>query len=269
MDEFIVVTTVTPALEAAFRGATVVALDIEGVDLGRNGVISVVQVATADACFILDVLGKDRSHPLVVWSGALLSDPNVCKVIHDCRMDADALFFAWGIALTNVHDTSVWHDAITRRENTNLNDMLEYNGLRSNVNRQKNVYSVNYRFWETRPLTASMKQWPAGDVQLLLKVQSKQMAHDGAISKQATAASTAFAMATRDLDTTYITVASGNIGSFIGHRGANIRAIQNRTGTLVYGYGAKSDHKFVVYYKTNDQLQKVQNAARTTSTQGW
>ena len=261
MDEFIVVTTVTPELEAAFLGVEIVALDIEGVDLGRNGVISVVQVATAKSCFILDVLGNRRSHPLVIWLGRLLSDPNVCKVIHDCRMDADALFFTWGIALTNVHDTSAWHDAIARRENANLNEMLEYNGFKSNVNRQKNVYQVNYRFWETRPLTASMKQWAAGDVQLLLKVQSKQMSNS-AVLKQATAASTAFAVATRDLETTYITIDSYNIGAFIGHRGANIRAIQNKTGTLVYGYGAKSDHKFVVYYKTNDQLQRVRSAAR-------
>ncbi len=42
MDGFIVLTTVTPELETALLGAKVVALDIEGGDLGRNGIFSVV-----------------------------------------------------------------------------------------------------------------------------------------------------------------------------------------------------------------------------------
>jgi ribonuclease D len=260
MDRFIVLTTVTPELEAAFLGAKVVSLDIEGVDLGRNGVISVVQLATADACFILDALGNDRSSPLVVWLASLLSDPTVCKVIHDCRMDADALFFIWGIDLTNVHDTAVWHAAITHQHDKNLNDVLLYNGLMSNVNRQKDVYTVNYRFWETRPLTADMKQWAAGDVQLLLKVQSKQVMNTS-ISTQATSSSTAFALFTRDLAVANITIPAQNIGSFIGRQGMNIRSMQNRTGTLVYRYGKHTDRVYIIYYKTHESLQRVRSAA--------
>ena len=36
----------SPELEAAFDGVEALALDIEGVDLGRNGKISLVQLAT-------------------------------------------------------------------------------------------------------------------------------------------------------------------------------------------------------------------------------
>ena len=68
MDRFIVPTTVTPKLVTAFLGAKVVTLDIEGVDLGRNGIISAVQLATADERFILDVLAGTKSSPLVASS---------------------------------------------------------------------------------------------------------------------------------------------------------------------------------------------------------
>lgn len=262
MSGFTVLTTVTPELETAFMGATIIALDIEGVDLGRTGVTSIVQLATADACFVLDVLGNTRSSPLVMWLATLLSDPSVCKVIHDCRMDSDALFFTWDIDLTNVHDTAVWHAAITCQHDKNLNDVLAWNGLKSNVHRDKDMYYTNYRFWETRPLTATMKQWAAGDVQLLLKVQLKQQeAANHGISTQAASASTAFAQLTRDLGFSYITIPSRNIGSFIGPRGQNIRSLQNRTGTLIYGYGDKSNRVFIVYHKTDDGLQKVRRAA--------
>ena len=46
------------ALTSAFADASLIALDAEGVDLSREGVISIVQLATRQQCFILDVLGK-------------------------------------------------------------------------------------------------------------------------------------------------------------------------------------------------------------------
>ena len=41
----------SPELEAAFAGVYAVALDIEGVDLGRTGKISLVQLATNNGYF--------------------------------------------------------------------------------------------------------------------------------------------------------------------------------------------------------------------------
>jgi ribonuclease D len=54
----------------AFEGATTVAFDIEGVDLGRTGQISLVQLASSPtSCFLIDLLNvnKDVSNPLVDW----------------------------------------------------------------------------------------------------------------------------------------------------------------------------------------------------------
>ncbi|CAD7976096.1 unnamed protein product [Amoebophrya sp. A25] len=70
----------------------VIALDAEGVDLGRLGRLSIVQLATSDGtCFILDVLDKKKDDLLACWLRDLLEDDGVEKIIHDCRMDSDAL----------------------------------------------------------------------------------------------------------------------------------------------------------------------------------
>ena len=37
------------------------------------------------------------------------SDETVEKIVHDCRMDSDALFHKLGITLTHVHDTQSWY----------------------------------------------------------------------------------------------------------------------------------------------------------------
>jgi hypothetical protein len=78
--------------------------------------------------------------PMVVWLRRILSDPLVTKVVHDCRMDSDVLFyrlvktvhclnrqlysissmcvfdlmiFEQSVELCNIHDTSCWDAVLT------------------------------------------------------------------------------------------------------------------------------------------------------------
>jgi exonuclease 3'-5' domain-containing protein 1 len=69
----------------------VLALDCEGVNLGRKGQITIVQVATEDHCCLFDVLNKGPSNDLVVFLRTLLEDENIIKIIHDVKCDSDAL----------------------------------------------------------------------------------------------------------------------------------------------------------------------------------
>ena len=171
-----VVTAYTDALAAAFRGEAVVVLDAEGVDLSRCGRISIVQIATPRECFLIDVLDKARDDPLVSWLRGILEDEGVTKIIHDCRMDSDALFHLLGIRLACVYDTTCWNTAITGSENQNLNTVLGNNGIKPNVMRDGNVYATNPAFWATRPLTPKMIEWAAGDVTSLFAVRDAQIA---------------------------------------------------------------------------------------------
>ena len=146
----------TSPLLAAFDDLTTVAVDVEGVDLGRDGCISLIQVATPNHCFLFDVLNKDPSDSVVIWLKFLLENADITKIIHDCRMDSDALFHILDITLTNVHDTSCFHHLITGVEDVSLNTLLQRNCLPVNVTRDGSVYADNHEFWKQRPLSPQM-----------------------------------------------------------------------------------------------------------------
>ena len=44
---------------------------------------------------------------MVELAKEVLEDGGVCKIVHDCKADSDALFHILGINLNNVHDTQV------------------------------------------------------------------------------------------------------------------------------------------------------------------
>jgi exonuclease 3'-5' domain-containing protein 1 len=77
---------------ACLSEATVLALDCEGVDLGRSGEVCIIQLSTENLCFIFDVHELTASCELVVALTTILEDENIIKIIHDCKMDSDALF---------------------------------------------------------------------------------------------------------------------------------------------------------------------------------
>ena len=145
-----VVTSFSSDLAAAFDGVDVIALDVEGVDLSRDGVISIVQISTPKQCFLLDMLGKPKDDPLVNWLRSVLESYSVLKIIHDCRMDSDALYHLLNIRLVNVHDTAVWHRVITGDADQGLNTVLTSNKLQPNVVRDSSVYRDHHDFWAKR-----------------------------------------------------------------------------------------------------------------------
>jgi ribonuclease D len=89
-------------LKSAFSNENSVVLDAEGVDLSREGAISIVQLATREHRFIFDVLDKNADDSLVAWLRGILEDETVTKIIHDCRMDSDALLHHLQIRLSKV-----------------------------------------------------------------------------------------------------------------------------------------------------------------------
>jgi hypothetical protein len=99
----------------------------------------------------------------------------VMKIIHDCRMDSDALFHFYDIKLNNVHDTSCFHAEITGREDENLNNVLMQNGIEQNHTRGTYVYKVNPAFCASRPLTQKIIDWASAEVDRLFELATKQL----------------------------------------------------------------------------------------------
>jgi ribonuclease D len=256
----VIVNALSPELEAAFKDVRIVALDIEGVDLGRNGQISLVQLSPEPTkCFLLDVLGHDKDSALVGWLRGLLESTSVLKIIHDCRMDSDALRHKLAIDLAHCHDTTCWNFKLRGEENANLNNVLLANGIRQNIKRDSSVYASNHAFWATRPLTTQMIEWAAGDICSMFELYAKQIAVLRNPS-EAEALTEAYLNEARSamVDTVFVR----NVGPFIGHGGANIRSLQKRTNTLIYPRGNRSSKAFLVYYNSESDRMAVERSAK-------
>ena len=237
-----------------------VAFDCEGVSLSRLGSVELVSVyfASSSEVFLVDLGGKVDAEILKAVKD-LMEDSNVVKVIHDSRMDSDSLFHLHGISLKSIHDTSCFHAQITGREDVNLNDTLQYYGISPNDIRDKNVYRFNPAFWATRPLTSKMIEWAASDVDRLVDVATKQLDRIGESDRvRALRLSQEYVKSARDMKVIQGLRVTINIGRFIGKRGANLRSLQRRTGTLIY-----QDHEeqtWFVYYPSRDALDQVKLA---------
>lgn len=89
-------------------------LDIEGVDLGRYGSVSLVSVHhlgsgtthLVDFCALSGHALTRRNH--AGWSlKGILESAEIVKVFFDVRNDSDALFSLYGVRLANVHDVQL------------------------------------------------------------------------------------------------------------------------------------------------------------------
>jgi ribonuclease D len=156
-------------------GLPLLTMDCEGVDLCRSGSVTIVQIGTRSQCFLFDVLTLNRSSEIAKYLKSILEDPAVIKIIHDAKMDADALQHLLGIRLTGVHDTQACDMLLHNRGELNLNDTLKLYGCRSNVVRDSSVYEINPAFWASRPLTPQMIKWASGDVTSLLELYEIQI----------------------------------------------------------------------------------------------
>ncbi|KAJ1472042.1 ribonuclease H-like domain-containing protein [Baffinella frigidus] len=239
---------------AALSGQPLLALDCEGVNLGRRGEITLIQLATPDECFLLDVQDAPRAADVLAFAKEILEDGSVSKIIHDCKADSDALFHLLGIELKNVHDTQAWHIARYGAGHLSLNTVLGNYTIDSNVVRDSSVYKTNEAFWATRPLTDVMIEWASGDVKSLFRLREAQTSNsEEAVATLGAEASEANLQKMRECVVEEIIVPADEFGHFIGKAGANLRKLEERFQITICRSGAV----FLVYAKDADLMQKA------------
>lgn len=248
------------------------AMDCEGVNLSRIGTVEVLSLSFDSqidnnerkeerTVFLVDLGQGNQEEQLaerVVLVKALMESKEVVKIIHDSRMDCDALHHLHGITPTKFHDTSCYHRVVTGLEEKNLNETLVYYGLPSNAHRDNSVYKTNPRFWASRPMTTRMKDWASSDIDKLHALAQAQL--DRASANEASKGadlSEVYAMSARrmSLKRGVLLLGGMSTGAFIGRRGTNIRRLQSRTGTLLY-----QDHDlggWMIFYPTDSELNIV------------
>ena len=234
-----------------------VAFDCEGVNLSRVGSLELVSICFPSMEVYLVDFGGTPCPRVVKSVKDLFESDAVTKIIHDCRMDCDAMYHLHGIRVNNVHDTSCFHDVITGTENKNLNVVLTYNGIHVNAQRDKSVYKYNPRYWSTRPLTQTMISWASSDVDKLFTLADKQLERISDMLKpRALAKSTEYTQTTLGMQ-----VVTGlkvrNPGLFIGRGGQNLRSLSRRTQTHIYQN--QSEGSWFVFYMNEASLNAVKS----------
>jgi hypothetical protein len=152
-----------------------IAVDCEGVDLGRKGSICNVQIATpSHHCFIFDLLGSD-SPSVVGLLKSVLHNSSTVKIMHGSKFDADALKHLHGITIVGIHDTQTCDNLLRGCGEKSLNNVLLENGFRTIGLRDTKVYGTNPSFWATRPMTTNMIEWAASDVMSLFQLYDMQV----------------------------------------------------------------------------------------------
>ncbi|XP_071951180.1 uncharacterized protein [Antedon mediterranea] len=95
---------------------SVIGLAMEGIDIGRNGKLSLVQFSTTDRLYIFDI-GCIGRKAFGNGLGDILESEHIEKVIHDCRPISDLVYHEYGLTLKSIFDTQVADVVVFKRNN--------------------------------------------------------------------------------------------------------------------------------------------------------
>ena len=166
------------------------ALDCEGVKLGRKGKLTVLQLGAKDReVYVFDILrlGKDAFE---TGLKDLLESKRTVKITYDCRNDSDSLLHEYQVKLSNVLDMQLFeyicrkkagkpevnryhpNKEVIRGMNSACQNYLEPNALSRkgilSINDVKNAGGSVMRscqtVWRYRPLSEALKKYSAMDI---------------------------------------------------------------------------------------------------------
>eukprot|EP00927_Polykrikos_kofoidii_P061081 TRINITY_DN55977_c0_g1_i1.p1 TRINITY_DN55977_c0_g1~~TRINITY_DN55977_c0_g1_i1.p1 ORF type:complete len:610 (-),score=115.90 TRINITY_DN55977_c0_g1_i1:42-1808(-) len=179
------------SLSASVRlGSPAVAMDFEGVRLGRFGRMCVTQLATSDGG------GSDGSAPRLMLFDAirpgivealapLLESPDVAKVVHDCREDSSALFHQYGVELRTVFDTQAAYATLERYGGRSPHQTSSAELCRQfldveepqDLGDMKTSMMQDEKLWARRPLSSLLARYALQGVVHLLPLREALLHH--------------------------------------------------------------------------------------------
>ena len=175
------------------------AFDCEGVNLGRGGKMTLIQIgAKSDTVYLFDVLvlGKDL---FSVGMKDILESPTIYKYMYDCRCDSDSLYHEFNVKLTNVLDMQLFefivrptagkrlrnatkpehYDApVVRGLRRAIEDYVTpsqihgigFNDLKQFKDAGSDVMVLEPTVWRYRPLSKGLERYAALDVEMIWKI---------------------------------------------------------------------------------------------------
>ncbi|XP_066923817.1 piRNA biogenesis protein EXD1-like [Clytia hemisphaerica] len=214
------------------KGSKEIAVDCEGVDLGRDGKLTLIQLmAGEDTVILIDVLVLGES-AFKYGLKEILESKEIVKLMFDCRNDSVSLWYEYGVKVTNVLDMQLleymvraqaghqfpsarrsthWHKPRVRGLDATTDKYVRFDdklsiGI-SDVRRVKERATVLMRaektVWRYRPLTEGFVRYAALDV-VMINVVKKALARykslEGNTLKKLEIASERYVSARRDCE---------------------------------------------------------------------
>ncbi|XP_046555405.1 uncharacterized protein LOC124264693 [Haliotis rubra] len=157
---------------------SVVAVNSEGINLGKKGPLTLLQVAKLDGfVYLFNVFVE----PNVFTEGQLksfLENRDIIKVFHACNCDSAALKCQFDVMLKNVFDVQTALFIIEKSERRQLpyarklmDVCSRYTDVTS-LERKEDVlaklYKSNAAYWATKELTPEMIEYACADVRILI-----------------------------------------------------------------------------------------------------
>ena len=209
------------------------ALDCEGVRLGKGGKLTLIQImANDDTIFIFDVLVLGES----LFDNGLqeiLESKEISKIMFDCRSDSDSLWEEYKVKLANVLDMQLFEYMVRPIAGTNLrgasrpwhyrkpcirgldktvstyvqhSQLVNSTGIRDFESAKKNggqIMNLCRTVWRYRPLHEGLERYAALDVVILHLVKealTKKVTLQGVELEKLKVASERYASVRRDFE---------------------------------------------------------------------
>lgn len=190
LDSCDLISDLVSQIAARPRDASLIFLDLEGIKLGRNGTIAIMQILLPPnpLVYLVDIyVLKEKAFTTTNTDGmtlqAILEANDIAKCIWDVRSDSDALFSHYGINLGGVVDIQVLEYASRFVRNGYISGLamcirVESNSLPKFGSQQHDVKEIGkklfapecggrYEVFLERPLSHEIVQYCANDVLML------------------------------------------------------------------------------------------------------
>jgi exonuclease 3'-5' domain-containing protein 1 len=195
---YLLVDTVEKVVDAivAIRKYKFIAIDLEGVDLCREGRVSIIQITSRENFVYLFDITTLKEKAFEHGLKSLLEDVTVGKVFFDLRADCDALFHQFQVHPKNVLDCQIAFmkapEQRRSRFNIGFRKALLVTGVLSAKQREKMAaikeagnklfspeHGGSYEVFDARPLAPELLDYLVTDVVVLLDLLEEQLRLSG------------------------------------------------------------------------------------------
>jgi hypothetical protein len=167
-----------------------VSFDIEGVNLGREGKITLLQIGTSQhRVFCFDVLALGNA--LFQYLKPIFESESICKLCYDCRTDGDVLKTMHGVNLKCVYDIQVLYTFLFQKEGDpflkGLYHVLKSPGIIGDKNSKRvmrykkeikdSLQNVGTEIFLQRPVSKELLTYCVSDVVYLYKMFNLWASH--------------------------------------------------------------------------------------------